>query len=390
MTLPRRIWPRQEESLDGLKKGIGQELVILAHQRLEPRNLLLFAEPFALDLLAPSGQQLLEHGATLLHILLAVLQPKILVLGREILELVGLALGHAHHLVWEAHQLGDVNAKALVADAWLDLVQQRHLALVRLGAVAASAANVRRDVQVGDVWVLVGERRELVKVRGKHGKAADFFDDVLGNGPGKAEAVVGGRAAAELVNDDEGLGRGRLENVGRLEHLGHERRHALELRVAGADAREDGVEDGELGLGAGHEAADLRYEGNGADLADVRRLAAHVGPGDDEKRRSVACEGDVVCDELHVILQLEARVARAEQPRLALPTRVDGRTHVRLGGVDRAVRERDNDIEVRQDAGEALEHGAVRRSDLDDLVHEATLRAVVVLRQLIVLAAVRL
>lgn len=58
-----------------------------------------------------------------------------------------------------------------------------------------------------------------------------------------------------------------------LQHLGHKRRHSLELTVAGSHSGEDAVEDGDLSLLGGDEAPNLSHEGRHADLTDVRRLS---------------------------------------------------------------------------------------------------------------------
>ena len=60
-----------------------------------------------------------------------------------------------------------------------------------------------RDVQVVDDGLLRRQRRQLVEVGGKETKAADFGGDVFADGPGQPEAVVGGRASAELIDYDE-------------------------------------------------------------------------------------------------------------------------------------------------------------------------------------------
>lgn len=66
-----------------------------------------------------------------------------------------------------------------------------------------------RDVQVVNSGLLRRQCRQLVEVRGKQAEAADFGGDVFTDGPGQAEAVVRGRASAELVNYDERVLRGR-------------------------------------------------------------------------------------------------------------------------------------------------------------------------------------
>ena len=54
--------------------------------------------------------------------------------------------------------------------------------------------------------------------------------------------------------------RGVAQDVGRLLHLDHEGGLAAQDLVGGADAREDAVDEAELGLARGHEAAHLRHE----------------------------------------------------------------------------------------------------------------------------------
>ena len=108
---------------------------------------------------------------------------------------------------------------------------------------------MRGDVQVPHLRVLVRERGQLVEVRGEHGGAPDLLDDVLADGPGQPEAVVRRGAAAQLVDDDQRILCGTLDDrqsvrhiSGRgdsthpqyasgLEHLCHERRYAAQLRV---------------------------------------------------------------------------------------------------------------------------------------------------------------
>ena len=46
--------------------------------------------------------------------------------------------------------------------------------------------------------------------------------EVFGDGPGDADAVEGGGAAADLVEDDEAFAGGVVEDVGGLLHLDHE------------------------------------------------------------------------------------------------------------------------------------------------------------------------
>lgn len=69
-------------------------------------------------------------------------------------------------------------------------------------------------MQVVHGGLLHRQCRQLVEVGGKQAEAADGRGDVLADGPGQAEAVVGGRAAAQLVNDDQGVSCGRAAGRG--------------------------------------------------------------------------------------------------------------------------------------------------------------------------------
>ena len=51
-------------------------------------------------------------------------------------------------------------------------------------------------------------------VRRKKRAAADAIVQVLDDGPRQRDAVVGARAAADLVENDEAAGSGRVENAG--------------------------------------------------------------------------------------------------------------------------------------------------------------------------------
>lgn len=163
-----------------------------------------------------------------------------------------------------------MDTETLVTVAVDHLVQERDLAFqltVHFGA----------HLEVLDPCQLVGERRELVEMGREQAEAANVGRNVLADGPRETETVIGRSTAAELVDDDQRITSGRPQDGGRLEHLGHERRHALELAVASTHTRKDAVKDGQLGRVGGDKAAQLGHERNDANLANVRRLAAHVG-----------------------------------------------------------------------------------------------------------------
>eukprot|EP00982_Pelagococcus_subviridis_P013446 31253-Pelagococcus_subviridis.AAC.4 len=127
-------------------------------------------------------------------------------------------------------------------------------------------------------------------------------------------AVRRGRPAPELVDDQQrslrvvpyertsGWHRTRLrrppQRRGRLRHLREERAYAARDAVARADATRDGVDDVERGGRGGDVATALRHDHGDGDLAQQRRLSAHVGAGEEHARGGVAAaEDDVVAHE---------------------------------------------------------------------------------------------
>ena len=116
----------------------------------------------------------------------------------------------------------------------------------------------------------IGELGEFVIVGGEERAGAGVFLEVLDDGPGDGEAVEGGGAAADFVEEDEARGRGVIEDAGDFAHLDEERGAAAGEIVAGTDAREDAVDDGELGLARGNERAGLAPSGRSARLGGDR------------------------------------------------------------------------------------------------------------------------
>ena len=174
-----------------------------------------------------------------------------------------------------AGELGDVDAVALVGRAGDDLVEEHDLILPFLDG----------DVKVARHRELVVEIGQLVVVRGEERAAADLLVDVLDDAPGEREAVVGARAAADLVEDHEAARRGRVEDAGGLGHLDHERALTAGELVARADAGEDAIGDADGGAAGRDEAAHLGHEREQRGLANVRAFAGHVGAGDEQERR---------------------------------------------------------------------------------------------------------
>src|SRR6267154_4746552 len=125
---------------------------------------------------------------------------------------------------------------------------------------------------------------------------------MLDYGPSDGEAVEGGGAAADFVEQDQAGGRGVIEDGGNFRHFDEEGGAAAGEIVAGADPREDAVDDGQLGLPRGNEAADLRHQDDERGLTQVGGLAAHVGSGDKQELLAGGLEEQIVGDEAFAAL----------------------------------------------------------------------------------------
>ena len=120
-------------------------------------------------------------------------------------------------------------------------------------------------------------------VGGKEGAGADMALQILEGGPGESEAVEGGRAAAHLVEQDEGLRGGGVEDGSGFGHLHHKGGAAAGEIVGGADAGVDAVDDA-VGHATGrNKAAHLREDDEERGLAEISGLAAHVGAGNQQQ-----------------------------------------------------------------------------------------------------------
>src|SRR5439155_21817408 len=118
-------------------------------------------------------------------------------------------------------------------------------------------------------------------VRGEKHAAADLIVQILGNGPSQTHAVVGAGAAADLIEDHQATVGGVVEDVGGFGNLDHESAAAPGQLVAGADAREDAVNNADPRLAGRHEAADVNHQSQQRHLADVSALAGHIRPSDE-------------------------------------------------------------------------------------------------------------
>lgn len=140
---------------------------------------------------------------------------------------------------------------------------------------------------------------DFVVVRGEEGFGAlegvlveEFYD-----GPGDGESVVGAGTAADFVEDDQGFIGSVIEDVGGFVHFDHEGGVTASEFIGGADAREDAVDDADVGVKGGDPRTDLGHEGDEGDLSDVGGFSGHIWAGDEGDLFVIGFEEGIVGDE---------------------------------------------------------------------------------------------
>ncbi len=180
-------------------------------------------------------------------------------------------------------------------------------------------------MQVADaVSEPVPELRDLVIVRREQRARTGIrvpARQALGDRPRERQPVERGCATPDLVEDDQRIARGVVEDVRGLRHLDHERGLAAVQRVVGAHAGEHAVAHTDRGAIGGHETPRLSQHHQQRRLADVRALARHVRAGDQRqaRRRTLGPELAVVGHEALPDRLIQHRVPPGVQRQRTLP-----------------------------------------------------------------------
>ena len=145
-------------------------------------------------------------------------------------------------------------------------------------------------VQVGDIFLKIGQARELEVVGREQGVGADGPRQMDGRGPGQREPVIGAGAAADLIHEHQAV-RGRVvEDSRRFGHLHHEGGAAAGQIIGRADAGKDAVNRPDNGLFGRHITADVGEYDDQCRLPHIGRFAAHIRAGNDP-HRTIGLEG---------------------------------------------------------------------------------------------------
>ena len=147
-------------------------------------------------------------------------------------------LGAPHDALRHARQPRHVDAERMLRAAALQLAQKDH----------ASLDLAHRYIPVFDAGEEFLHFVQFVVMRGKEGAGMrlGIFVQIFHNGPGNADAVVGGRAASQFVEEHERAFRQVVHDVGGLVHFHHEGALPYRYVVACSDAGENLVDSADV------------------------------------------------------------------------------------------------------------------------------------------------
>ena len=117
---------------------------------------------------------------------------------------------------------------------------------------------------------------------------------ILHDGPGDGDAVVGAGAPSQFVEEHEGARRHIVEDIRSLGHLHHESGFAEGDIVAGTHTGEYFVHQTDSRALCGHKAAHLGHEYHECRLTQQRRFSGHIRSGDDHDLLRLIVEQDAV------------------------------------------------------------------------------------------------
>ena len=159
------------------------------------------------------------------------------------------------------------------------------------------AGFLNGNVEILDPLVLVFKVVELVVVGCEEAFCAVApLVQVLHKGAGYGHSVVGGRAAANLVQEHQGALGEVVHNHRCLQHFHHKGGFSAGNVVRSANARENLVDIANFSAFGGHEAACLGHQYRKGCLAQEGRFSGHIGACQDYYLAGLAVQHYVVGD----------------------------------------------------------------------------------------------
>src|SRR5208282_5338863 len=184
----------------------------------------------------------------------------------------------------EAGEASDFDAVALIGAAGFDAAEENNF----VGRLFDGDVNV---LHAGEE---IGELSEFVIMRGEQRASAGVLLQVLDDSPGDGKTVKRRGTTSHFVEKDKTRGSRVMQDGCDFAHLDEKCGAAAREIIAGADAREDAVGDGKLGLASRNEGAHLRHQYNQCGLAKIRGFSAHVRASDEQKLLAPGIKAEIV------------------------------------------------------------------------------------------------
>ena len=144
-----------------------------------------------------------------MYSLILRLFPRVFGSRRQLIENL---TGPLHHRGGNAGEASGFDAVAAAGAAGLHAMQKQQVI----------AGFLHQHLEVGHIRALCRQVVELVIVRREHGAGLQVAGQVFAHGPGDGEAIKGGSATADLIEQHQGAIGGVMEDVGGFRHFHHE------------------------------------------------------------------------------------------------------------------------------------------------------------------------
>ncbi|MNW53622.1 hypothetical protein D3C74_311880 [compost metagenome] len=162
------------------------------------------------------------------------------------------------------------------------------------------AALLHRHAVITKPSQTVLQMSELMEVRGDQRLAADSVVDIFDHRLRDRHPFAGGRASAQLIDNDQAARSGFLRHNLNVSHLHHKGALSANQIVRRANPRKYAVDQRDFRLGRRHETADLRQDRNEGDLPHVRALPCHVRPRNQQNAGLILAKRCAVGDKCRI------------------------------------------------------------------------------------------
>ena len=211
-------------------------------------------------------------------------------------------LGPADNVCRQTGQARDLDPVGMTGPTLDDAPQENDLVVPLLN----------RNVVV--LYPFTGQRKicQLMVVGRKErlGRDLGIVMQIFSHCPGDTDTVERRCPTAYLIKHDQAARGGMVEYIGGLCHLNHESRLATGQVVARPDPGENSIDNPDPCLSCRHQAAHLRHQDQQRDLPHERRLAGHIGSGNDQNLPFLGVHVDIIGNEtLTQVHRLNNRMA---------------------------------------------------------------------------------